>query len=57
MKRRYCKRCGCRVKKEKERQLKKEYPFYCPCCDENMYRFETDKNNAGKCQKAKGEDI
>ena len=36
--RRICKRCGNPVKRETQI---KEYPFYCPHCDENMYRFET----------------
>lgn len=34
---RICRFCGCVVKKET--QL--DYPFYCPKCDENRYRFET----------------
>ena len=40
---RKCKRCGSYVKKETTKGLRKEYPFYCPSCDENMYRFETIK--------------
>jgi hypothetical protein len=32
---------GHKVKKEVNKQLKKEYPFYCSTCDENMYKFET----------------
>lgn len=36
--RRICKRCESLVKKETQI---KGYPFYCPNCDENMYRFET----------------
>lgn len=40
----YCKRCGHKVKRETTKGLRKEYPYYCPCCDENMYRFETVKH-------------
>ena len=40
---RYCFRCGCQVKKETDKDLRKEYPYYCPNCDENMYTFETYK--------------
>lgn len=36
--RRVCTRCESLVKKETQI---KEYPFYCPNCDENLYRFET----------------
>lgn len=35
-----CRRCGAEVQRERERQLRKEYPYYCPDCDENMYSFE-----------------
>lgn len=34
---RFCKHCSMQVKKE----TKLDYPFYCPRCDENLYRFET----------------
>lgn len=37
---RYCHN-GHLVRKETDKQLRKEYPFYCPTCDENMYSFET----------------
>ena len=40
---RYCKRCGKQVKRETNKYLKREYPYYCPHCDENMYKFETVK--------------
>jgi formamidopyrimidine-DNA glycosylase len=40
---RRCNRCGGFVRKETVKGLRKEYPFYCPTCDENMYRFETYK--------------
>lgn len=35
---RYCGRCGHKVKREFRIR---EYPFYCPHCDENMYGIET----------------
>lgn len=38
---RKCLRCGTYVKKETNKVLRKEYPFYCPKCDENMWYFET----------------
>jgi hypothetical protein len=37
---RYCHN-GHKVRKETNKELKKEYPYYCPTCYENMYRFET----------------
>lgn len=37
---RVCSRCGYKVVRETKI---KEYPFYCPNCDENMYRFETER--------------
>ena len=36
----YCNRCDSLVKKETDPELRKEYTFYCPDCDENMYKFE-----------------
>jgi formamidopyrimidine-DNA glycosylase len=36
-----CSRCGCLVELEEDTELKKEYPYYCPECDENLYSFET----------------
>lgn len=36
-----CLRCKGHVEKETDADLVKEYPYYCPYCDENMYRFET----------------
>lgn len=36
--RRICARCEQPVVRETHI---KEYPYYCPNCDENMYRFET----------------
>lgn len=38
---RKCVRCRSYVKRETVKGLRREYPFYCPTCDENMYRFET----------------
>lgn len=35
-----CNRCGGKVVKEVDTELKKEYPYYCLVCDENMYSFE-----------------
>ena len=40
---RICKRCGCKVNEEVEEELKEEYPYYCPYCDENMYSFEVEE--------------
>ena len=37
---RVCARCGSDVLPEEDAELKKEYPYYCPECDENMYSFE-----------------
>ena len=36
-----CKRCGAIVEEEADGELKSEYPYYCPGCDENLYSFET----------------
>ena len=38
---RYCNKCGNFVVKETNKKLKKEYPYYCKICYENMYKFET----------------
>ncbi len=35
-----CKICGTIVEKEIDVELKNEYPYYCPCYDENKYSFE-----------------
>jgi formamidopyrimidine-DNA glycosylase len=40
-KKRYCNKCDGLVHEELEKVLREEYPFYCPNCEENMYRFET----------------
>ncbi len=40
---RICFRCGTEVEEETVESLKEEYPFYCPECDENLYEFETIK--------------
>jgi len=38
---RCCNRCSENIEKETDKELSKEYPYYCPNCDENMYGFET----------------
>lgn len=39
-----CKWCGCdEIRKETNGELKNEYPYYCPYCDENMYSFEVEE--------------
>lgn len=40
---RFCNRCGCKIEVEKEL----DYPFYCPNCDENMFKFETHTKKYG----------
>ena len=35
-----CRRCGSKVRREREAGLREEYLYYCPRCDENMYSFE-----------------
>jgi hypothetical protein len=35
-----CNKCGSEVFPEVSEELKKEYPYYCEECDENMYEFE-----------------
>lgn len=37
-----CRRCGTILKRENDETLKKEYPLYCPVCDENMYYYEAE---------------
>jgi Zn finger protein HypA/HybF involved in hydrogenase expression len=44
-KQRKCKKCDSVVVREK---VVREYPYYCPCCDENMFRFETYKTQRRK---------
>lgn len=36
----YCPKCHKPVIPETDPELKKEYPYLCPNCDENMYEFE-----------------
>lgn len=40
---RYCLRCGHQVRRETDKDLKKEYPYFCPYCYENVFTFETYK--------------
>jgi formylmethanofuran dehydrogenase subunit E len=35
-----CNRCNGEVKEEKHKDLKEEYPYFCPHCYENLYSFE-----------------
>lgn len=37
----YCCKCDKKVKRERDKELKKEYPFFCKNCYENLYYFET----------------
>ena len=39
-----CKRCSTKVLKETDENLKKDYQYYCPTCDENMFSFEVSKD-------------
>ena len=36
----YCPKCKKVVRKETDKKLKKEYPYFCSNCDENFYKFE-----------------
>lgn len=38
-----CKHCGAKVEEETDSELKKEYPYYCPECDENLFSFECEE--------------
>ena len=40
---RVCKICGTVVENETHEELRKEYPYYCPECDQNKYSFETEE--------------
>jgi len=40
----YCSKCGTEVEEEKDKELSKEYPYYCPECDENLYSFEIEES-------------
>jgi len=42
---RFCRRCGTQVEVEKIKSLKKQYPYFCPNCDENMFDFEVFKES------------
>lgn len=37
---RTCVKCGSFVFSEDNSEI--DYPYYCPCCDENMYKHETE---------------
>ncbi|GCD12609.1 hypothetical protein [Clostridium tagluense] len=41
MLKRYCNNCDNEVIEETDKNLKKEYPYVCKNCEENMYEFET----------------
>lgn len=38
-----CRQCGTEVESENDKDLRKEYPYFCPECDENMYNFECEE--------------
>jgi Zn finger protein HypA/HybF involved in hydrogenase expression len=44
----YCSRCNHLVQRETNKDLRKEYKYYCPHCDENMYSIETYKKGVDK---------
>lgn len=39
-----CNRCSTKVLEEVVPELKKDYQYYCPTCDENMFTFEVSKD-------------
>ena len=39
-----CNRCSTKVLEEVVPELKKDYQYYCPTCDENMMTFEVSKD-------------
>ena len=43
----YCPYCHSKLRRENDRQLRKEYVWVCDECDENFYHFEviTDEPN------------
>ena len=45
-----CGKCGSVVVSETDRELRKEYPYYCPCCNENMYSSECIDSRAAVLQ-------
>ena len=53
MKKLICKKCGNEVLPEKDKALKKEYPYYFSFCDENKYIFECMRVEENKAQKRK----
>lgn len=36
----YCSHCNHEVCYEADKELLREYEYYCPCCDENLYGIE-----------------
>ena len=42
---RCCNRCNNPVWEEHDEDLKHEYDYYCPNCDENMFSIETNIRN------------
>lgn len=38
-----CSRCKTKVVKEKDKKMRKRYPWYCPEHAENMYNFEVEE--------------
>ena len=40
-----CSHCGHAVCYEADKDILKEYEYYCPDCDENMYGIEVEFNN------------
>ena len=47
---RFCEKCGTRVRVE---TVIRNYPYYCPVCQENLFRFETVHVRELKRQKKK----
>lgn len=42
-KKKYCKKCNTQVLREKV-HMQDNYPWYCPCCDNNMFNIEVYKS-------------
>lgn len=43
IKRVYCIKCHKAVQRETHKGLKREYKYYCPHCQENLYKIEVYK--------------